>query len=375
MKIVFLGTRGFPGVQGGVENHCENLSSRLAHLGYDVIVLSRRPYVSQRVSEYNGVKLISIPTLKHKTIEAFLHTFLGVLYTYKIKPDIIHIHGIGPGLFAPLAKISGAKIILTTHGSNYEHAKWNRLEKKILKLCERIAIRHSNEVIAISNHIAEQITQMYGVSATIIPNGVNVISISESDQILHELGLEKNKYILSVGRLVPEKGFDNLISAFRSLELKDWKLVIVGEADHKSKYSNTLIKNTSDTIIFPGVVTGGRLHQLFNSAGLFILPSYYEGLPISLLEALSFGITCLASDVPGNRSIELPDQNYFSPDDILELSSKIALYTQCVRPRNEQQILMIREKYSWDKVAQQTIEVYEHALGQRNISVKINETG
>jgi glycosyltransferase involved in cell wall biosynthesis len=364
MRVIFLGTRGFPDVQGGVEKHCENLTPRLVRLGCEVIVFTRKSYVDPNLKEYNGVKLVALPSIKHKTFEAFFHTLMGIIVSLKYKPDIIHLQAIGPGAFALCGRFFGKKIVLTTHGSNYKHIKWNKLERKAIKLLERLGMKWSHEIIAISTPIAEQIETEYHRTPHIIPNGVYINKSIDTRQKLAELTLEERKYILTVGRLVPEKGFHDLVKAFQGLNLPGWKLVIVGEADHKDAYNMKLkrMAENNSQIIFTGFLSGIPLRELFSQAGLFVLPSYYEGLPISLLEAMSYGLTCLASKIQGNIDVALPEENYFLAGNISELQKKILEFAanQNTEEEAKAQIEMIENKYNWDRIAEMTFRVYKN---------------
>lgn len=366
MKVAIMGTRGFPNVQGGVENHCENLTINLVKLGCEVIVFTRKPYVDQSITNYQGVTLVSLPTIRHKVLEAFIHTFLAVVVSLKYKPDVIHIQGIGPGFFAWFARLLGKKVVLTTHGANYKHLKWNPLEKFVLRSFEWASFKWSNIIIAISNPIAKELQEKYHKSPFIIPNGVNIIEPSRSEEKLHELNIRKERYMLAVGRLVPEKGFHDLVKAFYDLNLADWKLIIVGSADHQSDYSISLLKSgqISNKIIFTGFLTGAPLYELYSHAGLFILPSYYEGLPISLLEAMSFGLPCIASDIEGNKTIKLPPENYFKVGNIDSLKTTMLKLIALKRSNEEKlaQINFVRENYSWDKIASSTLEIYQKII-------------
>lgn len=366
MRVILLGTRGFPNVQGGVESHCEGLAVHLAKLDCEVIVFARKPYINPEVKEYKNVKLRALVTVKQKPLEAFLHTLIGVFVALKYKPDILHIQAIGPGLFIPLAKLLGMKIIMTTHGSNYEHLKWGKFAKLVLRFGEFLGVVFANEVIAISPVIADEIRRKYKREVKVIPNGVVLPDKKPSSEMLEKYNLSESKYILSVGRFVPEKGLHNLAEAFNKSRLNGWKLVIVGGSDHPDTYSKDLEKKArkNENIVLTGILQKEPLQQLYNYAGLFVLPSYYEGLPIVLLEAMSYRLRCLASDIPGNRSVELPEESYFPPGNIDALSEKIKLFLD--KPlsdeQKEKQLKILREKYDWNNIAMKTLEVYQKVL-------------
>jgi len=368
MKIAVLGTRGFPGVQGGVEAHCENLYPRLVKKGCEVIVFSRKPYVDAKIDTYERVKLIPLPCPKDKFLEAILHTFIGIFYSKKIKPDILHIHAIGPSLFIPLARFLGLKVVMTNHGPDYERKKWGGFAKIVLKLGEFLGSKFANEIICISEHIAESIRRRHKRETTIIPNGVVMPQILKTEDTIRKYGLTKEKYILSVGRLVPEKGFHDLIDAFNKVQLDGWKLVIIGRADHEDRYSLDLKEKATrnKNIILTGFLRGSSLQELFSHAGLFVLPSYYEGLPIVLLEAMSYGLSCIVSDIPANRNLALPQERFFKPTDVEALVAKIKEFSvkQLDKEEKIRQINVVAEKYDWNKITDKTFEVYNKAYGQ-----------
>jgi glycosyltransferase involved in cell wall biosynthesis len=365
MKVVILGTRGFPNVQGGVENHCEKLAIHLAESGCNVVVLTRRPYVDNSLREYHGVHLKALFAPRLKSFEAVIHSLLGVLFASTLKPDILHIQGIGPGLFAPLARTLGMRVVVTTHGSNYRHLKWGALARLVLRFGERCAVRFAHRLIAISPFIHNEILGKYGIKSVVIPNGVSIRRASKLSDLVDRLALTPGKYILAVGRLVPEKGFHILIEAFKAARSEDWKLVIVGAADHEGRYSRDLVAQASgnSAVHMTGQLTQESLHQLYSHAGLFALPSFYEGLPIALLEAMSYGLSCIASDITGNRTIRLDEDRYVAPGSVVSWSRKIEQYIATPMPPKEvsDQIQYIAGTFDWNQIAAQTFSVYESA--------------
>ena len=363
MKIVVIGTRGFPGVQGGVENHCENLYPELVKQGCDVTVFSRSPYVDGKSGIYEGVKLVALDCPRNKFLETIVHTFKGVLKARMLHPDIVHIHAVGPALFAPLVRLLGMKVVITNHGPDYMRKKWNLPAKTFLRFCEKMGTVFANEVITIAKNIADDIKIKYGRESTIIPNGVNIPSPAETETSLKSFGIEKGKYILSVGRFVPEKGFDDLIDAFNMGGFEGWKLVIIGDADHEDKYSMDLKVKAeyNPDIVLTGFLKGEPLHEFYSHAGLFVLASYYEGLPIVLLEAMSYGLSCIASDIPANRNIDMVENRFFSAGDISMLSDSMLNFINepWGKENREKQVNMIAEKYNWETIARETIKVYK----------------
>jgi len=371
LKVVVLGTRGFPDVPGGVEKHCEHLYTQLVKKGCEVVVLARKPYVGEEIIDYKGVRVAPLPCPKNKSFEAFLHTFYGVFAAKRYRPDILHIHAVGPSLFVPLARFLGLKVAMTHHGPDYERKKWGRLGRIALALGEHLGAKYANSVISISQSTADRIRKRYKRDVAVIPNGVMPAQIAQGNGFIDRFGLSKGKYILAVGRFVPEKGFGDLIEAFeiaslatlaRNDEGKKCKLVIVGDADHPDKYSLGLKEKAGKNkdVVLTGFLSGEPLRQLYSNAGLFVLPSYYEGLPIVLLEAMSFGLSCIASEIPANREVRLSEDRLFKAGDVQGLAKKIGEFVD--KPLSDEeknrQINMVAERYDWERIADRTLEVY-----------------
>jgi glycosyltransferase involved in cell wall biosynthesis len=372
IKVCVLGTRGFPNVQGGVETHCENLFPRLVQLGCEVTVYTRPDYVDEKIKEYQGVKLVPIKSPKNKFLEAFVHTARGIIAARRAGCDVVHIHAIGPAFFVPFARLLGLKVIMTHHGPDYDRQKWGRAAKTFLRTGERFGSLGSNEVISISQTISNNLIRNYNKVPALIPNGVFVPETVTTQDALLKFGLQKQKYVLAVGRFVPEKGFHDLIKAFSRLTT-DWKLVIVGGADHEDHYSRDLKQQAAQNknIVMTGYQKGVPLKELFAHAGLFVLPSYHEGLPIVLLEAMSYGLSCVLSDIPANVEVDLPQERYFKAGDIVGMAKKLQEFIgrgALSDAQREDQLAVIRQRYNWDEIAQKTLNVYRFvASGKKNV--------
>ncbi len=332
MKIAVLGTRGFPNVQGGIEKHCEELYPRLAALGCEVVVLGRVPYLGPTPFQHQGVLLWPIACPKNKFFETIVHTFLGIFKAKELKCDILHIHAIGPSLFVPLARWLGLKVVVTHHGHDYERKKWNAFAKTILRIGEGCASFFAHRLIVISKPIAQAIQSKYKRDVNIIPNGVVVKEKFEDQNVLKKFDLKPGRYILTVGRFVPEKGFDHLIESFAQWSVSrlqkqevSYKLVIVGDADHEDDFSRRLKQRSAEVnnVVLTGFQSASVLQTLYSQAALFVLPSFHEGLPIVLLEALSWGLSCLVSDIPAHRELNLEENRYIKPGDIQQLIRRL----------------------------------------------------
>jgi glycosyltransferase involved in cell wall biosynthesis len=290
-------------------------------------------------------------------LEAVLHSYLATIYSLFQRPDIVHIHNIGPALFSPILKLAGIKVVLTYHSPNYEHKKWNFLARKLLKLSEKIALATSDAIIFISEFQRNKYSPKIQAKSCYIPNGIQAPDFTEETHFLQALGLQKNKYILTVGRITPEKGFDYLVKAFEKAAIKDYKLVIAGGVEQEHTYFADLKKHVSSgQIIFTGFVFGNKLAQLYSHAALFILPSYSEGLPLVLLEAMSYHLNILASDIPANKALNLPDSSYFTTGNEEELSARLQ---QAIREDMPPRIRYhSTDHYNWNRIAGQTEAVY-----------------
>ncbi|MBR3609092.1 MAG: glycosyltransferase family 4 protein [Bacteroidales bacterium] len=362
MKIVVTGTRGIPGIQGGVESHCEELYPLLVDENHQVVVVRRKEYISKgyETTEYRGVKIKDISCLRTKHFEAVIHTILAVLYARFTNADIVHIHAIGPSIIVPFARLLGLKVVTTHHGPDYDRQKWGKFSKWILRLGEKWGAKYSNRVIVISKHIKNIINTKYPSQKQVhlIHNGVNLSCTSNSADYLKELGLEKGSYILAVGRFVEEKGFDLLIDAYKNIGCKK-KLVIAGGADHESKYSLKLKEMAKENgVILTGFIQKDKLSQLYSNTKLFVLPSYHEGLPIALLEAMNSKADVLVSDIPANAEVGLDKDCYFECGNLKSLEKQLTL--KLASESNEVEYDM--SKYNWSYIAQQVKDVYDSLM-------------
>jgi len=361
MRVVVLGTRGIPHIQGGVETHCEELYPRLVKLGCDVTLVTRTPYVAadNRLESFRGVRLKHIYAPKNKSLEAIIHSLLGVMYARLKSPDVLHIHTIGPSLVIPVARLLGLRTVVTHHGPDYDRQKWGKTAKGLIQLGEFFAAKFSNEIISISGVIGNILKDKYGRSDShLIHNGVNKATTTTACDYIDTLGLSKGKYIIGVGRFVKEKGFHDLIGAFLELNQDDVKLVLAGDADHETAYSRQLKQLAKEKgAVLTGFIKGEKLQQIFSHAGLFVMPSYHEGLPIALLEAMSYGLPVLVSDIPANLEVPLDKDCYFQTGNTTCLAAGIMRQLGSTTETDYSSLLT--SEYDWDHSAKQTLDVYE----------------
>jgi glycosyltransferase involved in cell wall biosynthesis len=367
LRVTMLGLRGFPNVQGGVENHAENLSFRLVELGCDVEVIVRSPYVPRTSGRtWRNIKLVRVWSPRIKGVEAFLHTLLGVLRASWTRPDILHIHAVGPALFTPLARAFGLRVVVTHHVLNYENEKWGVVARSILRLGERAGMMFANGRIAVSAALARRMEHVYQVPVRVIPNGIGNPQKVQSTAILSAFGLMPNRYALTVARVDEQKRQLDLIEAFSRARRAPWKLAIVGCADYSSEYARAVAQaaRKTDGVVMLGHQTGEALAELYTNAGVFVLPSSHEGQPIAVLEAMSYGCPAILSDISAHREIGSSSSQFVPVGDVATLAKRLnEIFSAPVDRRLDvAERARLMQIHDWRQIARQTLEVYLAAL-------------
>lgn len=353
IKCAVIGLRGFPGVQGGVEKHCEALYPRIK--GFRFTVFRRLPYLPPDATrEWKGIRFIDYPSTRIKGVEAMFHTFISTIAAINMRPDVVHIHNIGPAIFAPLIKLAGIRVVTTYHSANYEHKKWGPFARAILRFGEKMALKFSDHIIFVNQ--AKYLAQQPSVRAksSLIPNGVEKAIPSTSHDYLDSIGVVAGEYLLGVGRITPEKGFEYLITAANDNE-KVKKVVIAGGSDHDTSYLNHLKSlDKKGKVIFTGNLQGEPLRQLYSHAKGFVLSSVTEGFPLVLLEAMSYRLPVIVSRIPATEMLSfLDDRCFFTSADSDSLSSAITTLLDSGTDR----ISYPLEAYDWQTVANETADI------------------
>lgn len=371
VRICVIGLRGVPGVPGGIETHVEQLVPGLAERGADVHVYARQNYVAGEVPYvWRGVTVHPTWAPSNTRLEAIVHTLLALFKARRLKPDIVHIHAVGPSLVAPLARLMGMKVVFTHHGYDYDREKWNTLEKKVLRLGEWAGMRFAHGRIVVAKHIADAMQAKFNSNVHFIPNGVQIDIEAADDTVLDEFGLTKGRYVLLVARLVVEKRQMDLIEAFLHADMPDTKLVLVGGGDARSDYAEKLRARAKShsNIVLTGSQSGARLGGLFANAGLFVLPSSHEGMPIALLEALAYGLPILASNIEANLALELDAESYFPLGDVPALSQAMQKKLSDRKMPSHASVDVgemgskIMARYNWTTICEQTASLYLSVL-------------
>ncbi len=375
LRVAMLGHKFIPSRDGGVEVVVGELSRRLAALGQKVTCYNRTNAQqkaekrSRSLSrEYEGVRLIWVPTVRRAGLAAVSSSIFATIRAAFGPYDVVHIHAEGPCIICWLPKLLGKKVIVTIHGLDHQRQKWGRFASAYIMMGEKNAARYAHKIIVLSKSIRTYFQETYGRDTVLIHNGIEPAIPREAKEITEKFGLWKGSYILFLGRLVPEKGVHYLIEAYQRLR-PDLKLVIAGGSSDTDSYTKSLheMAKGDPDILFTGFVQGTLLDELFSNAYLYVLPSNLEGMPISLLEAMSFGCCCLTSDIP--ECTEVTGENGFSfrKGDVEALRE--ALQTLCgdpelVRRTGEAGKAAVIRLFSWDEMTRQTLALYRQALNQ-----------
>lgn len=366
LAIHVAGLRGIPDVQGGVERHCQNLYPRIVRAGADVVLYARSGYVLDKESTYEGIRVVPLHTIRTTSLEAIAHTGMSVLAAKRAGATLIHLHGIGPALWTSFASRIGLKVVVTHHGFDYRRQKWGTQAKVALRKGEMNAIRNADAVICISKEIADFVNgrNPKGIVAK-IPNGVNRPSSVIPTSNLSKWDLRSGGYFLVTARFVREKGLTDLIRAWKDSGVSEQcKLVVAGGEDHPSSYGKEIAALASECgATLTGIVGGSDLHALYGHARGFVLPSYHEGLPISLLEAMSYGLPLGASNIEANLEVGLEGDCYFKPGDLAAIG--VRLRSILAGPQRVDHSSLMRE-YDWDRIANSTFDVYRRVLASNH---------
>lgn len=369
LKIAMLGHKRIPSREGGIEIVVEELSTRMIILGHSVTCYNRsghhvsgKEFDREVLKEYKGVKLKSTFTINRRGLAAMTSSLFGAICAAFGKYDVIHFHAEGPCAVLWLPKMFGKRCVATIHGIDWQRSKWGGFASRYIKFGEKMAVKYADEMIVLSAGVQKYFMDTYGRKTVYIPNGVSRPVLREPQLIREKFGLEKDEYILFLGRLVPEKGITYLIEAFKKVNT-DKKLVIAGGTSDTNEYMKRLktLSQGDDRIIFTGFTQGQMLEELYSNAYIYSLPSDLEGMPLSLLEAMSYENCCLVSDIAECADVVEDKALIFKKADVADLQAKLQF--ACDSPEEINRLKngaadFICRKYNWDDVVERTLEVY-----------------
>ena len=354
--------------EGGVEIVVKELCTRMAQKGYQVTCYNRSGHHVSGAEyddkkEYQGICQKYVPTIEKKGLAAVSSSFFAALCSAFGKYDVVHIHAEGPAFFSWLPKMFGKRVIVTIHGIDWQREKWKEgFGSKFIRQGEKNAVKYADEIIVLSKEVQKYFLETYGRKTHYISNGVNRPDVCAPKLITEQFGLEKDSYILFLGRLVPEKGIKYLVEAFKQVNT-DQKLVIAGGSSDTDSFAEELKLMAADDerILFTGFVQGQMLDELYSNAYIYTLPSDLEGMPLSLLEAMSYGNCCLVSGIPECAEVVEDKALIFKKSDVNDLKNKlqdVCDNVEKVMQLKEKSADFICEKYSWDDVTEKTLELY-----------------
>lgn len=379
MRIAFIGHKRIPSREGGIEIVVDELATRMVARGEQVVAYGRKGHNvagaefdnessrNDRPYTYRGVRVVPVPTIDAKGLAALTSSCFATLKAVNARPDVIHYHAEGPCVPLRLAHLFGIRTVATIHGLDWARAKWGRFASAYLKLGERTAARYADEVIVLSRNVQEYFRRTYGRETRFIPNGIERAERIPARIIGERYGLVENDYILFLGRIVPEKGVHYLIEAFKGITT-DKRLVIAGGASDSAEYYDRIRSEAADDprIILTGFTEGAELAELYSNAYVYVLPSDLEGMPMSLLEAMSYGNCCLTSDIPECAEVIGQYGVTFRRGDVGDL--RAGLERLIGNPSHVERLKStaagyVTREYSWDSVVERTLALYRGEAG------------
>ena len=368
-RVAMIGHKFIPSREGGVEVVVSNLAPHLADIGYDVTCYNRtnKEFKEMRKSaplprEHRGVHLVWTPTVDRRGLAAMSSSVIATVMASFRRFDLVHFHTEGPCVLCWLPRLLGKKVVVTIHGLDHQRQKWGKFASSYIMLGEKMAVRYAHSIIVLSRGVQAYFRERYGRETVLIPNGIDPAETRPASEITKQFGLSSRDYILFLGRLVPEKGIHYLIEAYQKLST-DKKLVIAGRTSDTDDYVKRLQEMAGDdpSVIFTGFQQGRVLEELYSNAYVYVLPSDLEGMPLSLLEAMSYGNCCLVSSIEECTSVTEDHAEVFEKGNIQDLKEKLQALTdhpEKVRKYQEAASDYICEKYSWDDMVGRTIDLY-----------------
>ncbi len=377
MKIAFIGQKGIPVSSGGVERRVQEVATRMAKMGHEVFVYARNDYTPEKLSEYQGVKIIHLPSIATKHLGTITHTFLASVHAIFKRYDIVHYQAPGPSSLCWIIKIFSPStgLVATFNSRDEKHQKWGKVAQAYLKFGEFVINKVPDKTIAVSTFLREYSKRNFGNNPVVIRNGSAVNLIGKGNEI-KKWDLKKDNYFLSVSRLVKHKGIHYLIEAFKNAQRtgeipENFKLVIVGDSAHTDDYVSYLkkISGRDKNIIFTGSQWGEDLSQLFTNAFAFVQPSEAEGLSNALLEAMGYGLAPISSDIPENTIVVGQNGLIFENKNIKDLENNLVFAVknpECIKRLGREAKSNVERNYNWDENALETLQLYGELLMEKH---------
>ncbi len=366
MKIGMLGSRGIPALYGGSETAIEEIGGRMVGRGHEVVVYCRRHNSRTSDRSHRGMERVVLPSINTKNLDTPTHTLLSVLYAIVFRrPDVFHFHGVGNGLFLPLVKLARRRSVVTIDGPDWERPKWGRLARAVLKLSARLCVRYADALVIDNVSAQDYFEKHYGTRGVYIPYGAH-LARAEGTDALEALGLKPQRYVIFVGRLIPDKGCHTLVEAWKSVRT-DMKLVLVGDNPYFGDYIRGLKTSADERVLFPGYLFGEAYRQLVSNAYLYAHPLLVDGTSPSLLQAMGFGNCIVLSDIREAMDVAGDVGYSFRVGDAPDLARVIQMLIDdptLVAMARERSRRKVTECFNWDRVAEQHEALYRRILNK-----------
>lgn len=359
-----IGIKAIPARNGGFETAVDAISRGLVRQGHDVVVYNRTGMSEHPSSDYEGVQLVTLPTLKSKNLSTIVHVFLSTIHVVFHRVDIVHYFITGSTLFAPIPRLLGMKVVCSVDGTDWQRSKWGPFARWYLRNSERLAVLFCHRLIGDSREVVRYYREVYDASAALITYGVREEK-SDGLEWLDRFALKPREYVLFVGRLVPENNIHHLIRAFEQTNT-DKKLVIVGHDPWEKAYVRSLKGTQDPRIIFTGGVYGAGYAQLQQNAYLFTLPDEVGGTHPALVEAMGFGNCVLVNDTASNLEV-ISDAGFSyrgneGPEDLHRQLQVLLDNPDIVNDFRKKAESRARSTYSWEQVVREHVGLYSEVL-------------
>lgn len=375
MHIAMIGQKGLPARFGGVERHVEELALRLSERGLFVTVYARAWYTQGATASHPAtLRVVHLPSLRTKHFDTFTHTLFATLHAIRSSATVIHYHGVGPSLWSFLPRLIKPEItvITTFHSLDRKHEKWGPLSRLALRLGEWTACRLAHKTIAVSGTLKQYIRDVYNRDALFIPNAVPNYLPATATTHMARFGLKPKKYFLAVSRLIRHKGAHYLIAAYNHISENNPhgdipKLVIVGDGHYTKSYVRGLhrLAANNPNIIFTGTQSGDVLAELFSHALALIHPSDKEGLPMTVLEGMSYGLPIIVSDIPEHLALIPQISCIFAQGNVTALTERLLWLAKedhaVLKKIGDENRARARRDYDWDSAINQIMVAYHTA--------------
>ncbi len=367
LKIAMLGHKRIPSREGGIEIVVEELASRMVRRGHEVVCLNRaghhvsgKEFDRDAGDEYRGIRLRTVPTIDRRGLAAMTSSLSAALIAAFGRFDVVHFHAEGPAAMCLIPHLAGKRVVVTIHGLDWARAQWGGFASRYIKWGERQAVKYADEIIVLSRGVQNYFLENYGRKTVYIPNGVTRPEPVPAERITDRWGLEKDGYILFLGRIVPEKGLRILLEAWKGVHT-DKKLVIAGGSSDTQDFMDELISIADERVVFTGFQQGRILEELYSNCYLYCLPSDLEGMPLSLLEAMSYGNCCVVSDIPECTEVVGDKAAVFahsSAEELKRVLQRLLDSPETVRRYRAGAAEYICARFDWENVVDRTLELY-----------------